>query len=324
MSNWVTKKIKVCFVVSVALANIMVANFAYGQVNGISSQNACPPQTTQGISLQNASVSISSSGGLGLKASAFIPGARYDGLGTPVSASWSFEPNQADENRNPSKDGCGLSKSYTYPKYGTYIIETALYYNNNSCNPSTLSCYIYTTVTVGAPPPTVTFSASPTSISLGASSTLTWSSTNATSCAGTGGWNQPSLGPSGSASVQPTAATTYSISCTGPGGKSAVSSVTVSIAPPTVTLSANPTSISPGASSTLTWSSANATSCTGTGGWNQNLAISGSMAVTPASTKTYSISCTGPGDTSPVKSATVSVIPVQNWLVPILNFLLGG
>ena len=100
--------------------------------------------------------------------------------------------------------------------------------------------------------------------------------------------------------------------------------VEVSPAPPTVTLSANPTSIRPGASSTLTWSSANATSCTGTGGWNQNLAISGSMAVTPASTKTYSISCTGPGGTSPVKSATVSVIPVQNWLVPILNFLLGG
>lgn len=100
--------------------------------------------------------------------------------------------------------------------------------------------------------------------------------------------------------------------------------VEVSPAPPTVTLSANPTSIRPGASSTLTWSSANATSCTGAGGWNQNLAISGSMAVTPASTTTYSISCTGPGGTSLVKSATVTVIPVQNWLVPILNFLLGG
>ena len=46
-------------------------------------------------------------------------------------------------------------------------------------------------------PPTVTFSASPTSIPNGQSSTLTWSSTNATACSGTGKGFSPS-GPSGS------------------------------------------------------------------------------------------------------------------------------
>ena len=63
--------------------------------------------------------------------------------------------------------------------------------------------------------PTLSFSASPGAIALGASSTLSWSSTNATSCSGTG--FSPS-GASGSLSVSPKATTTYSVTCTGPGG----------------------------------------------------------------------------------------------------------
>src|SRR5208283_1659143 len=63
--------------------------------------------------------------------------------------------------------------------------------------------------------PTLTFSANPPSVAPGASSTLSWSSTNATSCRGVG--FSPS-GVSGSASVSPTVSTTYSITCTGSGG----------------------------------------------------------------------------------------------------------
>ena len=63
--------------------------------------------------------------------------------------------------------------------------------------------------------PTLSFHASPRGIAPGASSTLSWSSTNATSCSGTG--FSPS-GVSGSRLVSPTASTTYSITCTGSGG----------------------------------------------------------------------------------------------------------
>lgn len=80
-----------------------------------------------------------------------------------------------------------------------------------------------------APPPaqpTVTLSASPTSINSGQTSTLSWSSTNATDLD-----IQPGVGkvsPEGSTPVTPTESTTYTITATGPGG-SATQSATVNI-----------------------------------------------------------------------------------------------
>lgn len=76
---------------------------------------------------------------------------------------------------------------------------------------------------------------------------------------------------------------------------------------PTVSISATPDIVALGGSSTLTWSSTNASTCTGTGGWNQNLASRGSMGVTPSNTTQYNISCTGSGGTSGTKSVTVNV-----------------
>jgi hypothetical protein len=80
------------------------------------------------------------------------------------------------------------------------------------------------------PPPatTDTLSANPKSLSAGQSSTLTWSSTNASSCAG-GGF--PASGTSGSAVVSPTVTTSYSVTCTGAGG-SATAMATVTSPPP--------------------------------------------------------------------------------------------
>ena len=74
---------------------------------------------------------------------------------------------------------------------------------------------------------------------------------------------------------------------------------------PTASLTANPTSIPLGNSSTLTWSSTNATSCSGFG-FNTGGATSGSLAVSPASTTTYTVSCTGAGGTTDA-NATVTV-----------------
>jgi hypothetical protein len=83
--------------------------------------------------------------------------------------------------------------------------------------------------------PTVTFSASPTSIPNGLSSTLAWSSANATACSGTGKGFSPS-GTSGSLAVSPSVTTTYGITCTGAGG-SASQSVAVTLTPaPTLTV----------------------------------------------------------------------------------------
>ncbi len=75
---------------------------------------------------------------------------------------------------------------------------------------------------------------------------------------------------------------------------------------PTATLSANPTSIPSGQSSTLTWGSTNASSCTGTNVLTGN-AVSGSLTVTPLTTTTYSVSCIGAaGSASASTTVTVS------------------
>ena len=59
---------------------------------------------------------------------------------------------------------------------------------------------------------------------------------------------------------------------------------------PTATISANPSSIISGDSSTLSWSSTNAASCSGTN-FSTGNAIAGSLSVSPTSNTTYSIDC---------------------------------
>jgi uncharacterized protein (TIGR03118 family) len=65
---------------------------------------------------------------------------------------------------------------------------------------------------------------------------------------------------------------------------------------PTVTISVAPTTITLGQSATLTWSTTSASSCTASGGWTGTEATSGTQSVTPtgAGNVTYTLSCTAP------------------------------
>jgi len=80
-------------------------------------------------------------------------------------------------------------------------------------------------------------------------------------------------------------------------------------ATPTVTLQANPTSINAGESSTLNWSSSNATQLTITPDVGQ-VTAEGSTKVTPTSSATYSITATGPGGSANA-SAHITVATPQ-------------
>ena len=156
----------------------------------------------------------------------------------------------------------------------------------------------------GVSSPTASLTANPTSITAGQSSSLSWSSANATSCTGAG--FSTSNAVSGSVSVTPAATTTYTVTCTnGSASASANATVTVTAQAPTASLTANPASITAGQSSTLTWSSTNATSCTGTGFSTSN-AVSGSVSVTPAATTSYIVTCTN-GSASASMNAIVTV-----------------
>jgi hypothetical protein len=74
-------------------------------------------------------------------------------------------------------------------------------------------------LTVTAAAPTVTIAVAPTSITVGQSATLTWSSTNATSCTASGSWSGTQA-TSGTTSVSPATAgaASYVLACTGAGG----------------------------------------------------------------------------------------------------------
>ena len=84
-------------------------------------------------------------------------------------------------------------------------------------------------------------------------------------------------------------------------------SVAAGATAPIVSLSASSTTISPGQSIDLSWSSSNVTSCWADGGWigNQNLSGSG-VTQTPLSTTGYVLTCTGPGGTA-TDNVTVTV-----------------
>ena len=163
--------------------------------------------------------------------------------------------------------------------------------------------------TTSTPAPTVTLSANPTSVSSGQSSTLTWSSTNATSCTASGGWSGTKVVSGSQSTGILTANSTFILTCTGAGG-SATQSATVTVTSvqlPTLTISASPTSVSSGQSSTLTWSSTNTTSCTASGGWSGSKATSGSQSTgTLTANSTFILTCTGAGG-STFKDVVVSV-----------------
>ncbi|MEK7538860.1 MAG: peptidoglycan-binding protein, partial [Patescibacteria group bacterium] len=170
-----------------------------------------------------------------------------------------------------------------------------------TCTNTTGSVNQSVTITVNAvvpSAPTVTIAATPASVTSGGSTVITWSSTNATSCTATGGTNgwSGTKGISGTQTFTALSAdTTYTMTCTGSGGTTAPQSTTVVVtvpATPTVTLSADTTSVTSGGSAILTWSSTDATSCTASGSWSGTKALSGTQTLSNlTATGTYTLTC---------------------------------
>lgn len=80
--------------------------------------------------------------------------------------------------------------------------------------------------------PTASLTASPNPVAYGDRSTLTWDSTDATSCTPSGNWSNAGT-PSGSGLTDPlTTDTTFTFQCTGAGGTSSLQSVTVTVGSP--------------------------------------------------------------------------------------------
>ncbi|HTZ58601.1 MAG TPA: alkaline phosphatase family protein [Acidobacteriaceae bacterium] len=166
-----------------------------------------------------------------------------------------------------------------------------------------------------APVPTISMTAKPASITSGSSATLSVMASNASqvTVSGTDG-STYTLSPSGGTqSVKPTSTTTYTASATGAGGHASATAVVTVLPPaaPTVSLTANPASITVGNSSTLTVVAANATQVTlaGNDGSSYNLAPSGgTQSVSPTTTTNYTANASGVGGNASA-NATVTVNP---------------
>jgi hypothetical protein len=85
--------------------------------------------------------------------------------------------------------------------------------------------------------------------------------------------------------------------------------LTPQVVPPAPTLTLAASSIVVGSSTSITWASANAKSCTASGSWNGALASSGNQPLTPtaAGTDTYTLTCANAVGSSAASSVTLTV-----------------
>ena len=185
------------------------------------------------------------------------------------------------------------------------------------CSNSAGSDFDTVTVTVGNQTqlPSVDISASPMNINAGSSSTISWTSQNATLCVANtpnfpGGSSQATSGSFNSGDLQNN--TTYRITCYNAAEQSDDDSVTVTVNSqvtlPDVDLSTTDASINSGQTTTLIWTVQNASTCTTSGDWSGNVSASGgSTVVGPLfSNKTYNIRCFN-SDGEDTDSQTITV-----------------
>jgi phospholipase C len=187
------------------------------------------------------------------------------------------------------------------PAQTTTYVGTA-----TDANGKTATSSVMVTVVPQGSAPSITLSLAPAVISLGQTTTLTWASTNSTTVAITPallGDDVTSVALSGSAAVVPTGPTTFAATATGALGVTAKVSATVNILG--VTLVASPTSIGPGQTASLSWTSANATSLSIDQGVGVVNGPSGSLSVSPAATTIYTITATN-GTATATATATVN------------------
>ncbi len=178
------------------------------------------------------------------------------------------------------------------PSYNTTYRITC--YNNNGSDSDSDSVTIY--VDSNEERPTVSIWQY-SSYSNYNKATLSWSSNNADYCYASGGWSG-SKSTSGSETVYLTeSARTYYINCSNSYG-SATDSITLNrnLNEPSVSISSARQTINKNESTSLVWSSNDATTCYAYNGWSGRKDLYGSQTVSPDKTTTYTLRCSNSGE----------------------------
>ncbi len=194
----------------------------------------------------------------------------------------------------------------------TYETTTYTLTATNGYGGTTASLTI--TVDITQIPPVVnSFSANPTSIYQGQSSTLTWTTSNATSCSISG---IGTVACNGSQAVAPVTETTYVLTATN-SLTSVTGSVTISVYPFGInSFTATPSTVSSGQTSTLSWVLVNPVTCTITPGPINCLSATSTIVGPLTATTTYTMTVTNGASASVSRQVTVTVVPVPVGGIP--------
>lgn len=148
-------------------------------------------------------------------------------------------------------------------------------------------------------PISVSLTANPQNINKNEKTTLSWNSTNADFCVAHSNIQGQWFGVrsvSGTEAITPNQTATYLITCSNNGGFAGSAQIRVTVGETSssnvsVNITANPESIFRGESTTLIWSSTNATSCEASGYWAGLKPPFGSESVSPSTTVSYTLRC---------------------------------
>jgi phospholipase C len=164
----------------------------------------------------------------------------------------------------------------------------------------------------------IAFAANSGVIIQGQSTVLSWKVTNAASFSISPAVASGTLPLTGSVNVSPVQTTTFVGTATDASGKTATSSVVVTVVPqgsaPSITLTLSPTVVAAGQTTTLTWASTNSTSVaikpSILGDDVTSVALSGSAAVVVPANTTFTATATGAQGVTASASATVNILGV--------------
>ncbi len=241
--------------------------------------------------------------------------------------SWNFSASDADGNlsrwrfyasTNGNPQWSAASGSFVSGSYSTSFSAAGTYvWNVDAQDSAGASGTASITVNVTAVPPVSgSITASPASASAPGSTTISWSTSNATAVSVIGnGVNSSASSGSQDVSGLPAGTYTYTLTAQGSGGPVTQSATfTVSaVASVSASIGASPTSTTPPGASTLTWSSANATSVSVSGPGLNSTAASGSQQVSGLSAGTYNYTITAQGPNGPAtQTVTVTVTASPN------------
>lgn len=236
--------------------------------------------------------------------------------------------NPATTSVSSATSGTNVSSTVNYGSTTFFLYHNGVLLSQDLANASCIggSSWNGTICASGPlPTPSVTLNAGPSTVFSGSASTLSWTSTNVSSCVASavpasGSWT----GARGVTSSFPhestgplSATTTFRLDCTGVNGN-ASDTATVTVVPASgsniiAELTADPgapNKINLGDSSTLSWSSSNATSCSGIG-FATGGATSGSISVSPTVNTTYTLTCTNASNSA---SDTATVLLKRKFL----------